>query len=74
MCPFFLIVGAGIWFLVSREIRFDINALRCVEQLAGGKLLDSTASSAWCSKMTWRGGMRTSVGGTPEREGLDVYL
>ena len=34
------------------EIRFDINTLPCVKEIASGNLLDSTGSSAWCSVMT----------------------
>ena len=34
------------------EIRFDINALPHVKQIASGNLLCSTGSSARCSVMT----------------------
>ena len=34
------------------EIRIDINTLPCVEQIASGKQLYSTGSSARCSVMT----------------------
>ena len=33
------------------EIRFDINTLLCVKQIASGNLLYSTGSSSWCSVM-----------------------
>ena len=50
------------------EIRFDINTLTCVKQLASGKLLCSTGSSVQGSVMTWgwdedRGGRDTPEGG-----------
>ena len=38
----------------------DGYTLPCVKQIVGGKLLYNTGSSAWCSVMTWRGGI---VGG-----------
>ena len=34
------------------EIRFDVNTLPCVKQMASGKLRYSTGSSARCSVMT----------------------
>ena len=34
------------------EIRFEINTLPCVKQMASGNLLYSTGSSAQCSVMT----------------------
>ena len=40
------------------EIRFDINILPCVKQIASGNLLYSTGSSAQCSVMTQVGGIR----------------
>ena len=36
-------------------------------KIAGGKLLYSIGSSAWCSVMNW-------VGGDGKREGICVYL
>ena len=39
-------------FVMLREIRFDINTLPCIEQIASGNLLYSTGSSARCSVMT----------------------
>ena len=37
-------------------IRIDISVLLCVNQIASGKLLDSTASSGQCSVVTKLGG------------------
>ena len=34
------------------EIRFDINTLPCVKQIASENLLYSTGSSTWCSVTT----------------------
>ena len=34
------------------EIRFDINTLPCVKEIASGNVLYSTGSSAQCSVMT----------------------
>ena len=34
------------------EIRFNINTLPCVKQIASGNLLYSSGSSAQCSVMT----------------------
>ena len=53
----------------SWQSRTDIYTLR-VKQLASGKLLYSTGSSALCSVMTDRGGM----GKRCRREGLYVYV
>ena len=39
-------------FVMLREIRFDINTLPCIEQIASGNLLYSTGSSARCSVTT----------------------
>ena len=47
----------------------DIYTLPCVKQLASGKLLYNTASSARYSVMTSRGGMG-EVGGRIKREGI----
>ena len=33
-----------------------IHCNRCIKQVASGKLLYSTGSSAQCSVVTWRGG------------------
>ena len=52
------------------EIRFDINILPCVKQIASGKLLYSTGSSVWCSVMTERGGMV----GRDVQEGGDICI
>ena len=40
------------------ECRTDIHTLLCVKRGASGMLLGCTGSSAWCSAMTWRSGMR----------------
>ena len=47
--------GRGEWGGMDWEIRFDINILLCVEQMASGKLLQSTGGSPQCSVMTWSG-------------------
>ena len=55
------------------EIGTDIYTLPRVKQIASGTLLRNTGSSARCSAMTWRGGMRREVGGCSKREGIHVY-
>ena len=45
------------------EIGIDIRALTRVKQIAGGNLLYSTGSSAWCSVVTWMVGMGGELGG-----------
>ena len=40
----------------------QVDSLPCVKQLASGKLLCDTGSSARCSVMTWRGGVGGVVG------------
>ena len=40
----------------SWEIRIDMYTLLCMKQIASGKLLYVTGSSARCSVMAWRGG------------------
>ena len=52
---------------VNWEIRFDINILPCVTQIASGNLLYSRGSSAQCSVMTQMGGM--GLGGGPRGRG-----
>ena len=42
---------------IHRENSIDMYTLSCVKQIASGKLLYSTGSSAWCSVMTLRGEM-----------------
>ena len=37
---------------MNQEFGTDIYTLPCVKQIASGKLLCSTRSSAWCSVMT----------------------
>ena len=39
------------------ENNIDIYTPPCVQQIADKKLLSNTGSPAWCSVMTWRGGM-----------------
>ena len=53
------------------EISTDIYTLPRVKQIASGTLLRNTGSSAWCSAMTWRGGM--GVGGRSKTEEMYVY-
>ena len=43
------------------ESSTDTYTLPCVKDIASGKLMYSTGSSAWCSVMTYRGGI--GVGG-----------
>ena len=45
------------------EVGTDIYTPPCVKQIASGKLLCHTGSSAWCSVMTQRGGMGVQEGG-----------
>ena len=40
------------------ESRTDPHMLPCGKQTASGKLPYRTGSRAWCSVVTWRGGMR----------------
>ena len=54
------------------EIRFDINRVPCVKQIASGNLLYSTGSSAQCSVMAQRGGME-GQGGPRARGNMDTY-
>ena len=56
------------------EIGTDIYKLLCVNQIASGKLLYNTESSAWCSVVTYRCGMGVEVGGKSKKEGIDVYI
>ena len=44
--------GGGKGRETNWEIRIDICILTCVKQIASGKLLQSTESSARCSVMT----------------------
>jgi len=48
----------------------DIYTLSCVKHIASGKLLYNTGSPAWCSVMTWRGGMGE---GKEAQEGEDTH-
>ena len=57
------------------EIRFDINTLPCVKEMAKGRLLNSTGSSALCSVMIQKDGMGGhGVKVRLKVEGLYVYL
>ena len=57
----------------------NMNTLPCVKHTAGGKLLYSTRSSAWCSVGTQMGGIRggVCVRGKPKREegrGICIHI
>ena len=54
------------------EIRFDINRLPCVKQIASGNVLYSTGSSAQCSVMTQMWGEK-GEGGPRERDYRHTY-
>ena len=55
------------------EIETDIYTLPCIKQTAVRKMPYSTGSSARCSVVTWRGGMRVRwEGGSRER--IHAYL
>ena len=56
------------------ETGTDIYALPCEKQIASGKLLYNTESSAPCSVVTYRCGMGVEVGQRSKREGTDVYI
>ena len=56
------------------ESSIDIYTLPCVKQIASGKLLYSTGSSAWCSEMTKMGGMDGGKEGRFKRDRIYVYL
>ena len=60
----------------NQEIRIDIYTLSCIKQIANGKLLYSTGSSARCSVMTSMGKMGRWGWGKREskREGNYVYI
>ena len=55
------------------EIRFDINTVPCVQQIANGNLLYSTGSSAQCSVIAKLGGMGGSGRGPRGRGCVYVY-
>ena len=52
----------------------DIYTLLCVKQIASGKLLNSTGSSALCSVMTQKGEIGGGVGGRLKKEGIYVHI
>ena len=67
------------------EIRIDIYILPCITYLLHiyvyicirpyiHLLLHSTKSSAWCSVMTWRGGMVVGVGGRSKRKEIRIHI
>lgn len=51
-----------------------IHALPCVKPMAGESPLCSTASSAWCSGVTWMDGMGVGLGGKSKRQAMYVYV
>ena len=55
------------------ERSIDMDTLPCVKQRATGKLLYSTESSARCSVMTQKGGMRGHEGGSRGRGYMYTY-
>ena len=55
------------------EAETHIYTLPCVKQIASGKLLYSTGSSAQCSVMTQRGG-EGDGGGREAQEGGDICI
>ena len=55
------------------ESSIDIYTLPCVKQIASGKLLYGTRSSARCSVMTYRGGMGGWEGGSRWRGYMYKY-
>ena len=56
------------------ENSIDIYTLPRVEQIASGKVLFSTGSSARCSVMTYRGVVEGGMGVGLEREGPCIYI
>ena len=50
----------------SGERSSEIHISPCVKQVAGGKPLHNTRSSAWCSVTTQRGEMVAGVRGAPD--------
>ena len=53
------------------ENNIDIYTPPCAQQIADKKLLSNTGSPAWCSVMTWRGGM---VGREGDSKGHSIYI
>ena len=62
-------VGDGI----NWEIRINVCAQPCIKQIASGNLLHSAGSSAQCSGVTKRNGMRGSVGSPRVRGYMYTY-
>ena len=56
------------------EIRIDIYTLPCIKQIASGKLLYGTESSAWRSVITQMDAMGEEGGGKESQEGRDVCI
>ena len=57
---------------VNWDSIINIHTLPCIKKIASGKLLYSTGSSAWCSMITYMGGMGS--GREVQEEGIYVYL
>ena len=55
------------------EIGIDMHSLPCVKQIARGKLLDQTGSSAWCSVTTWGEGGGGWEEGPRRRDYMRTY-
>ena len=56
------------------EIGIDVCELPCIKQIASGDLLCSAGSSAWCSVVTWIGGMGVGWSGKEVQEGGDICI
>ena len=56
------------------ESNTDIYTLPCIKQIASGKLLYGTESSAWRSVITQMGAMGEEGGGKESQEGRDVCI
>ena len=55
------------------ESSIEICTLPCVKYIANCKLFSDTESPAWCSAMTWRGGMRGWEEGSRGRAYMCTY-
>ena len=56
------------------EIGIDISTLPCIKQMAGGKLLYSIRSLAWCSVMTQHDGIGGEWEGGPRRREYIIHI